>query len=183
MIADMSSMFVEAVALPWDLVLSGEDGKEPSTKIPRNQPYEFVNHCAVGHYEEHVPRKRHKYDYTSSQAPSSYLMEDLSMVTRSKTFFDNESGKKMIMNFSHSHEIPCLATFKRFNNHDFVSSGVLCCTKAQKGINTALQDVHAEKVLLEFNHESFFKYQVCQNAIYFLPFYFYFYFNFLAFGL
>lgn len=164
-------MFVEAIVLPWDLVLDGKNGTKHLTKVSRDQPFEPVEYCGSEDYQGHTPAKRCKTDYTSSRALSSGLIDDLVDSEVSK-FSRSESSEEQTCTSLSSHEISCLVTFRSVNDHSFISSGILHCTET----SIDFQNLTAEKILLEFNSENVCKYQVCKVASFFLFSFFHFFF-------
>ncbi|KAH7567364.1 hypothetical protein JRO89_XS07G0059000 [Xanthoceras sorbifolium] len=158
-IANGFSMCVEAIVLPWDLVLDGKNGSRHPTKVLRDRPFEPVEYCASEDYQGHIPAKRQKIDYTSNRALSSGLMDDL-VDSEVSNFSRSESCKQTCTNLSSSQEILCSATVRSVNDHNFISLGILHCTKASVKTCIDFQNLTAEKVLLQFNSDNFSKYQV-----------------------
>lgn len=170
LLPNRSSMFVEAIVLPCNLVLYGKDGTEHPTKVLRDLPNEHMKHCTGENYRGHVPEKRCKSNYKSSRALSSGLMDDLGFVEcELSTHFQWESSKEWKhTHFEISHEIPCKAAVRSANNQSLVSSAILCQRKANLNSNVNFQCLTAEKILLEFNSESFSKYQLLQIGGYYI---------------
>lgn len=155
-------MFVEAIVLPCNLVLYGKNGTEHPTKVLGDLPNELVKHCTGENYRGYVPEKRCKSNYQSGRALSSGLMDDLGFVEcELSTCFQWESSKeRKHTHFEMSHEIPCKAAVRSANNQSLVLPAILCQIKANLNSNVTFQCLTAEKILLEFNSESFLKYQV-----------------------
>lgn len=161
-VSNTSSLFVEAVILPWDLFLNG-DGLP--TKVSTEQLEEPVECCAGENYQEHASLKRRKIDHTSIRALSAGVMYDcsktdcgLSSCSNSYAQFNEEL---MSYNLSSYHKISCLITVRGVNCNSIVSSGTLQCTSPSlNGGGGGGCRPSARKVLLEIKSESFFKYQV-----------------------
>ncbi|KAL5777858.1 hypothetical protein ACOSP7_010784 [Xanthoceras sorbifolium] len=166
-IANGFSMCVEAIVLPWDLVLDGKNGSRHPTKVLRDRPFEPVEYCASEDYQGHIPAKRQKIDYTSNRALSSGLMDDL-VDSEVSNFSRSESCKQTCTNLSSSQEILCSATVRSVNDHNFISLGILHCTKASVKTCIDFQNLTAEKVLLQFNSDNFSKYQLLQVGGYYI---------------
>lgn len=161
-VSNTSSLFVEAVILPWDLFLNG-DGLP--TKVSTEQLEEPMECCAGENYQEHASLKRRKIDHTSIRALSAGVMYDcsktdcgLSSCSNSYAQFNEEL---MSYNLSSYHKISCLITVRGVNCNSIVSSGTLQCTSPSlNGGGGGGCRPSARKVLLEIKSESFFKYQV-----------------------
>ncbi|KAI9200887.1 hypothetical protein LWI28_014534 [Acer negundo] len=166
-IANRLSVFVEAIVLPWDLVLDGKNGTKHLTKVSRDQPFEPQEYYGSEDYQGHTPAKRCKTDYTSSRALSSGLTDDL-VDSEVRKFSCSESSKEPTCTSLSSHEISCLATFRSVNDHSFISSGILHCTKTSVKTCIDFQNLTAEKILLEFNSENVCKYQLLQVGGYYI---------------
>ncbi|XP_044475168.1 CST complex subunit CTC1 isoform X4 [Mangifera indica] len=165
-IANRSSMFVEAIILPWSLALDGKDGSKHSTKVLKDQWSQAMEHGAGEYYQGHVPGKRHKTDYASSGALTSSSGVDLGDVDYAlNTCCHTDSRKEWkceTLNFPL--EIPCFVTVRSISNSDFVSSGILYCAKSHVDV----PNLTAEKVLLQFNSEDSLKYQLLQIGGYYI---------------
>ncbi|XP_024952233.2 CST complex subunit CTC1 isoform X2 [Citrus sinensis] len=170
LVLNRSSMFVEAIVLPCNLVLYGKDGTEHPTKVLGGLPNELVKHCTGENYRGYVPEKRCKSNYKSGRAVSSGLMDDLAFVEcELSTCFQWESSKeRKHTHFEMSHEIPCKAAVRSANNQSLVLPAILCRIKANLNSNVTFQCLTAEKILLEFNSESFLKYQLLQIGGYYI---------------
>ena len=160
-VSNTSSLFVEAVILPWDLFLNG-DGLP--TNVSTEQLEEPMECCAGENYQEHASLKRRKIDHTSIRALSAGVMYDcsktdcgLSSCFNSYAQFNEEL---MSYNLSSYHKISCLITVRGVNCNSIVSSGTLQCTSPSLNGGGGGCRPSARKVLLEIKSESFFKYQV-----------------------
>lgn len=174
-------MFAEAIVLPWDLFLAGKDEATYPGKVSSNQLNEAIEHHSGGNYQECLPNKKCKTVRAPIQALLSGLIDEhssgdgeLSTCSTSSSF--RESTEWKCGNLS-SLEIPCVATIRSANSHNLVSLGKLCCTKCKVRIGSDCKP-SAEKLLLEFSSENFFKYQVCQILLSF-AFFFFFHFSIL----
>ncbi|XP_031273380.1 CST complex subunit CTC1 isoform X2 [Pistacia vera] len=169
-IANRSSMFVEAIVLPWNLVLDEKDGSKQSTKVLRDQWNQTMDQSTSEYYQRHVPGKRHKTDYASSGALSSGSVVDLGDVDDVLNTHSHRDSRKewKCKNLNFSLEIPCFATVRSVNIPNFVSSGILYSTKTSVKSYVDVPNLTAEKVLLEFNNENSLKYQLLQIGGYYI---------------
>lgn len=159
-VSNTSSLFVEAIILPWDLFLNG-DGLP--TKVSTEQLEEPVECCAGENYQEHASLKRRKIDRASIRALSAGVMYDCSIPDRGLSSCSNSyaqfNEELMSCNLSSYHKISCLITVGGVNCNSKVSSGTLQCTSSSLNGGGGCRP-SARKVLLEIKSESFFKYQV-----------------------
>ncbi|XP_037493187.1 CST complex subunit CTC1 isoform X2 [Jatropha curcas] len=136
-ISDISSTFAEAIILPWDLFLTGKDGTTLPVEVSGDQLNEPLAFYPCEILQDHLPTKKHKVDKTSGQ--------DF------KGSAESKCGNLC------SSEIPCSVNVKTAEGYHSVGSGKLCFTNCKI---TADFKQSAKKVLLEFNSENFFKYQI-----------------------
>ncbi|XP_065847135.1 CST complex subunit CTC1 isoform X2 [Euphorbia lathyris] len=160
-ISDRSTVFAEAIILPWDLFLAGKDGNMLRHRDSGNQFNEQSTEYPSRIYEEHLPSKKRKVDKVSCPTLVSDLMNGCNYscseaVACSSSCEGYAEGK--CENLS-SLEIPCLATIRTANGHSLLGSGKLCLTNYKLNIGN-YDKSSAQKVLLEFNSENLFKYQI-----------------------
>ncbi|KAK6245301.1 hypothetical protein SCA6_008391 [Theobroma cacao] len=160
MITKRSSVFAEAIVLPWYLFLAGKDGTVLPNKVSRD--------CTGGNCLDHAPRKRHKTDCASS-CVSPGFKDNFGIASSEKSTCSSREtcGDQSCPRMSFSHEIPCLATIQGVNNFIFTSSGFLYRTKANAKISVVCKE-SADKILLEFTSESDLKYQLLQIGGFYL---------------
>ncbi|XP_057973338.1 CST complex subunit CTC1 isoform X2 [Malania oleifera] len=162
-ISNRSSLFVEAIILPWDLFLCGKNEGTLPTKISKDElekPMER-NTCKI--YQDYVSYKRCRMDHASSGELSSGFV-DYSSVAGEGSCCDQNDYFSISRKFNQEWrtcsssllEISCLAVISGIDDSLF-SSGILYYKKAN-----ANGGVGAQKVLLEFNSDSFFKFQFLQ---------------------
>ncbi|KAF3974532.1 hypothetical protein CMV_002140 [Castanea mollissima] len=162
-VSNTSSLFIEAIILPWDLFLNG-DGLP--TKVSREQLEEPMECCAGENYQEHASLKRRKIDHASIRALSAGVMYDCSKPDRGlSSCCINE--KRMSCNLSSYHKISCSITARGVNCNSIVSSGTLQCTSSSLNGGGGCRP-SARKVLLEIKSESFFMYQFLQIGGYYI---------------
>ncbi|EEF52463.1 conserved hypothetical protein [Ricinus communis] len=162
LISDNSTMFAEAIILPWDLFLPGKDGTRLPVKVSGDRPDEPLVNCSIENYQEHPPNKKCKIDQASSQTLASDMMNDCNngccelrtCSSLSKGSTDGKCG-----NLNSLLEIPCSITVRHGNIYSSFGSGKLCCTKCKTDTGACFKP-STEKVLLEFNTENFIKYQI-----------------------
>jgi hypothetical protein len=162
-IPNRANVFVEAVALPWDLSISGMDPIAHSGEISRIWLNKPLRHYIGENNEEYLPNKKCKMDCMPSQDFVSVLVDDQSYVGSELSACSGslrESTKWKCGELS-CPEIPCLAIARNANSHNLVSSGKLCCTNCKVKIGADYKP-SGRKILLEFSSDSLFRYQVCQ---------------------
>lgn len=159
-VSNTSSLFIEAIILPWDLFLNG-DGLP--TKVSREQLEEPMKCCAGENYQEHASLKRRKIDHASIRALSAGVMYDCSKPDRGLISCSNSyaqfNEEQMSCNLSSYHKISCLITVRGVNCNSIVSSGTLQCTSSSLNGGGGCRP-SARKVLLGIKSDSFFMYQV-----------------------
>ncbi|KAM1133584.1 hypothetical protein ACFX19_043527 [Malus domestica] len=157
-IANPSSMFVEAIILPWKLLFSGSDQISYPTKVLGDDPKNSM---------EPSPKRR-KVDHSSSRGSSSSIIGTSSEPTRelsSCSIYMESSEKQRYCDLS-SRKISCSAMISGVNSHS-LGSVILHCTSA-KSSNGGFSRQSGQKVLLEFTSESFYKYQLLQIGCYYM---------------
>ncbi|XP_015575646.2 CST complex subunit CTC1 isoform X1 [Ricinus communis] len=170
LISDNSTMFAEAIILPWDLFLPGKDGTRLPVKVSGDRPDEPLVNCSIENYQEHPPNKKCKIDQASSETLASDMMNDCNngccelrtCSSLSKGSTDGKCG-----NLNSLLEIPCSITVRHGNIYSSFGSGKLCCTKCKTDTGACFKP-STEKVLLEFNTENFIKYQSLQIGSYYI---------------
>lgn len=156
-------MFAEAFILLWDLLIAGKDGHKCPTNLSSDllkEPME--HHCTSRNYQELVPSKRYKIDQPSNRDLHSSLHGAENELCGPKTCLSSSScarsyQEQKCLNLCAPPDIPCFVTN---NDHCVASSGILCCSKANLKVGSGCTP-SAQKILLEFNSESFWKCEVC----------------------
>ncbi|KAA3490591.1 CST complex subunit CTC1-like isoform X1 [Gossypium australe] len=147
------SVFAEAGVLPWYLFLAGKDGSVHQGNVLRG--------CTVGNHADHSSSKRQKTDCGSSQLSPGFEDNFCSACLEKGTSSLRETcGDPSCLRTSFSHESPCLATIRGFNNFIYTSAGTLCRMKANARVKACKGS--AKKIFLEFTSESDLKYQLLQ---------------------
>ncbi|BBG94975.1 conserved telomere maintenance component 1 [Prunus dulcis] len=132
-IENSSSMFVEAIILPWDLFLAGSYEISCPTRAFGDNPKNSME-SAGGNYLDHVSPKRHKVNHSSSRGLSSNSVNNSSESVRepsSCSISYKESWEKQIYCDLTSREISCSAMISGVNGHSLVGSVILHCTRAK----------------------------------------------------
>ncbi|KAA8537704.1 hypothetical protein F0562_027306 [Nyssa sinensis] len=155
-IANKSSIFAEAIFLPWDLFLGGKGGDTHSTKASADQLKESMEHYANNKDQEHVSCKRRKIN-------GAFGLSNAGSGSHGCLNFCSSAYRKSFAEMNYSDlssrlEIPCLVSS---------SSGNLHCTKSYVKVGAG-DNPSARKVLLEFKSESFCKYQLLQIGGYYI---------------
>ncbi|KAK9270379.1 hypothetical protein L1049_025958 [Liquidambar formosana] len=166
-ISNRSSMFAEAMVLPWDLFLAGKDGNMHPSMVSKEKRQKLMEHGDCGNYQEHASCKRCKIGHASIRASYSGIMDYSSDAGKESCGHLNDcsspcrtcSVERKHCNLCSTPEIPCMATIRSVNNHSLVSSGWLCCRKANVNVSVGCKP-SSRNLLLEFKSESIFKYQL-----------------------
>ncbi|PQP99936.1 CST complex subunit CTC1 isoform X1 [Prunus yedoensis var. nudiflora] len=168
-IENSSSMFVEAIILPWDLFLAGSYEISCPTRALGDNPKNSME-SAGGNYLDHVSPKRRKFNDSSSRGLSSNSVNNSSDSVRepsSCSISYKESREKQKYCDLTSREISCSAMISGVNGHSLVGSVILHCTRAKLN-NGGFCRPGGQKVLLEFTSESFYKYQLLHIGCYYI---------------
>ncbi|KAG6674780.1 hypothetical protein I3842_15G062100 [Carya illinoinensis] len=161
-IPDRSSLYVEALVLPWDLYFV-EEGLVNLEKVSGEQLEECPEHSANENYER-VSLKRRKSDHALIRASSSGVMLEFcksSSELSARSYSSTQSNEEPRCCNSNSYEISCLVTVRGVNGNRAVSSGIMHCTRLNLNTGGSCRS-SMQKVLLEFKSESFVKYQLLQ---------------------
>ncbi|XP_050236742.1 CST complex subunit CTC1 [Mercurialis annua] len=168
LVSDRSTVFAEAIILPWDLFIAEKEGTPLAVAVSGDQLNVPILRYPSDSYQECPPNKKCKIDQASSQTLVSDLINDCygccELSTCSSSF--RESNMEICKN-SDPFEIPCSVTVRNGNSHNFVGLGKLSCTR-RKTNTCADFKPSAEKVLLEFNSEDLCKYQLLQIGNYYI---------------
>ncbi|XP_021910975.1 CST complex subunit CTC1-like isoform X2 [Carica papaya] len=157
--SNISSTFVEAIILPWDLTLAGKDGAVHLAKFSRNQISEQMEHYAI-ESNEHAPiKKQRTSNLTDKELTSGFLNDNLGSEFKTSCSYGDDTQTHGCGNLSNSREIRCMATVRCVNNSNLVTSGILYHAKLSAKVNVNGKP-HAEKVLLQFQSESSAKYHI-----------------------
>ncbi|XP_050378605.1 CST complex subunit CTC1 isoform X2 [Argentina anserina] len=164
LIRSSSSMFVEAIILPWNLSVAGKNAISCQTGVVENGPKNSMEFCAVGCYLKNGSFKRQKV--TDSRKELSLGSTECSCEAIRKL---NSCAKSCIesnevktySNLS-SHEISCLAIIGGVTR-----SVILYGTKAKLN-GGSFSGPSGQKILLEFKSDSFYKYQLLQIGCYYI---------------
>ncbi|GAV69022.1 hypothetical protein CFOL_v3_12523, partial [Cephalotus follicularis] len=153
LISNRSSKFVEAIVLPWDLILAGKDGISHLTEVSMDQLVYQVECHGGKSCQEHLSSKRRKIAHTSAKKLSSSNLNDISGAGSEQNACSGYYRETSEEQSHGSHEIQCMAAIRSVSNHSLISSGKLYCTNANVKTDAALTAT-AAKVLLEFNSSS-----------------------------
>ncbi|XP_031401543.1 LOW QUALITY PROTEIN: CST complex subunit CTC1 [Punica granatum] len=157
-ISERSSAFVEAIILPWDLFLAGNNGGEHFSEAMKS----LSNHWA------RVSRKRQKTDGISTTLSSGSL-DDVNNFRSDRSAFSISSRDGEIDGLIdiNSYKIPCLATVRNSNKMVLVSSGILYSTKREAKTGSCCKP-STQKILMEFKFSNLSQYQGLQIDGYYI---------------
>ena len=151
-----SSTFLEAILLPWNLLLTGKNGNLCSRDLMNEN--KKVDLCGNTNGKEQVPIKRQKLvDASRDSLPKDEVGYSLCGLSACSNSFSN-SGKQNPVNLS-SQQIPCQVTLGNIPHETINSSAIL-----QFNLSTVYKDVGFQQtgriIFLEISCESFMNYQV-----------------------
>ncbi|XAR61841.1 hypothetical protein NMG60_11016366 [Bertholletia excelsa] len=154
-VSSSSSVFAEALILPWDVLIAGTDGH---TADLLKEPME---HYACGSQQKTVTNKRDKIDLMPNMClisglsgPEYKLYSDTNSCSSSTKSYQEQNSLKL----SSSFEIPCHVATSGINNPCLASLGILYRTRASLKAASGCKP-SKQKVLLEFTSENFCKYE------------------------
>ncbi|PIA29155.1 hypothetical protein AQUCO_06200024v1 [Aquilegia coerulea] len=166
------SSYVEAILLPWFLFLPGGHKDTHVTRISKekNLKEHFLYAYRRNSPEDHCS-KRSKFTHGSNQALTLTLKDNLGEADNgSYGCFNNCDSPNSRTNSDHklneldsSDEFPCVVLMKSFNNQRPARPGVLLNV-----MDRVVSKLSGQKVMLEFNLESFSNYQVVQVGGYYI---------------
>lgn len=157
-------MFVEAIVLPWDLVIDGESGTRHPTRVLRDQLMEPMEYCSHEYNRRHYPAKKHKTVCSSIRALNSNITGDADESEAHKVSLLESGNDQTCTNLRYC-QFACSAMVRSDNDHYYIKMGKLCSTKANVKTCIDFQNLTTEKVLLEFDTENSCKCQVCIVAL------------------
>ncbi|KAM5574673.1 CST complex subunit CTC1 [Rosa sericea] len=160
-----SSMFVEAIILPWNLSVARNNGIACQTRVVGDDSKNSMEFCAVGCYLKNDSFKRRKVCDSSRKELSSGSMdcscEAVGKLNSCSESYIESSEDKTYSDLS-SHEISGLAIISGVSR-----SVILYCTKAKLN-SGGFCCPSGQKILLEFKSDSFYKYQLLQIGCYYI---------------
>ncbi|KAK4284024.1 hypothetical protein QN277_000912 [Acacia crassicarpa] len=151
-----SSSFLEAILLPWNLLLTGQNDNLCSRGLVKD--HKENNSCRNTNGEEQVPIKRQKL----VEASRDSLLKDevgypLSELRACSNSFSN-SGEQNPIHLN-AHQIPCQVTLRNISHKNINNSAIL-----QSTLSTADKEVDSQQagrnIFLEISSESFMNYQI-----------------------
>jgi len=153
-----SSTFVEAILLPYILLLDGKAEILHPCNVYEEKAIELSKYCFSDNNEERVSSKRQKLIKKSvNTSKDEFHTSVYELSACSNTFKESKENKKLDdLSFA---DISCMVTFRGLENEDVVRQALLRSTSPSKDtcFNSKL---NARKILLEFSSDSFLKYQV-----------------------
>ncbi|XP_061352939.1 CST complex subunit CTC1-like [Gastrolobium bilobum] len=168
--SNKSSTFVEAILLPYILLLAGKSGISHPCNVSRdktkelskycisgnNEEQELSKYCVSGNNEEQVSNKRQKL---IKESVSSLKDEFRTSIYELNACSNRESKeKKICVGLNSSHDLSCLVTFRSLQNENVICPAVLRSTSSTKEMSFNSKPT-ARKIFLEFSSDRFFKYQ------------------------
>ncbi|KAK9129613.1 hypothetical protein Sjap_010100 [Stephania japonica] len=125
-----SSLFAEAIVLPWDLSIPGKNCDTDGLGVFSDEVDEHLEHVHGRNYSEHLCKKRIKVASRHTATLITELNDD---------------------NFTSSHEIQCSVHFRKFNDIRLARQGVL---------HRVVKKPIGQKAVLEFKPEVYVNFQL-----------------------
>lgn len=153
-ISNRSSVFAEAILLPWDLTFTEKD-EVANLTTPEDQQRNSIKYSSIDKFKEDLRIKKCKADQTSNKALDSGKCDAGSLIYRlsnSKSYSDEEHSEL------HSQiKFPCLVSGRSFK---VPHQGFLHCTDGEAMTSSGCK-LDERQVFLEFGSDSFHMYEVC----------------------
>lgn len=156
--SDKSSTFVEAILLPYILLLAGKSGISHPCNVSKDKRTELSKYCFSGNKEEQVSIKRQKLIKESvNTSKDEFHTSIYELNACSNSFRESKENKKCVA--LSSHDMSCLVTFRSLEKENVVCPALLRSTSPIKDTSFNSKPT-ARKILLEFSSDMFLKYQV-----------------------
>jgi hypothetical protein len=151
-----SSTFVEAILLPYILLLDGKPGISHPCDVYGDKPIELSKYCSIGNNEEQVSIKRQKLIEKSVNTSKDEFHTSIYQLNAcSNTFRENTNFDDLC-----SPDISCTVTFRGLKKENVVCPALLRSTSLMKDMCFNSKPTTTRKILLEFSSDRFLKYQV-----------------------
>nr|XP_004511201.1 CST complex subunit CTC1 isoform X2 [Cicer arietinum] len=164
--SNKSSTFVEAILLPYILLLDGKPGISHSCNVYGDKTLELSKYCFNGNNEEHVSIKRQKLIKKSvNTSKDEFHTSVYELNVCSNTF--RESKENTNCDDLSSPDISCMVTFRGLQKENVVCPALLRSKSPRKDMSLNSKPT-ARKILLEFSSDTFLKYQLLQIGGYYI---------------
>ncbi|KAI3988698.1 hypothetical protein MKX01_027062 [Papaver californicum] len=166
-ISKKSSLFAEAIVLPWNLLL--EEAQVTDSHVDALEEHIRKD------YSGNLPNKRPKHDHKSSLASTSTSNEDR-RILGNKSFgcpIDGEfsykgfGGDSRHKNFALVNEIQFEVLVRSYKKGRLARTGSLICTNSD-AMDGVISKANRQKVLLEFKSETLRMYELLQVGVCYL---------------
>ncbi|KAI3933792.1 hypothetical protein MKW92_038034 [Papaver armeniacum] len=159
-ISNKTSLFAEAIVLPWNLLLEEDQVTDSHVDAPEE--------CSRRDYSGNLPNKRPKHDHISSLASTSTSSENIRILS-SKSFGCPIGGKFSYRGFNddHRHKIQFEILVRSYKNGRLARKGSLICTNSD-AMEGVISKSNRQKVLLEFKSETLRMYELLQVGVCYL---------------
>ncbi|XP_019427330.1 PREDICTED: CST complex subunit CTC1 isoform X2 [Lupinus angustifolius] len=165
--SNKSSIFVEAILLPYTLLLAGKSEVSHSCNAPGEKTKELSEYCISDHNKEQVSNKRQKLAEESISSSIDDFHTSIYKLNPCSNSFMKSKEIKKCLELNSSHDISCLVTFRSLQNEKVVCPAILQSTSPLKDRGFKPKP-SARKILLEFSFERFLKYQLLQIGGYYI---------------
>lgn len=156
--SNKSSTFVEAILLPYILLLDGKPGVSCPWDVYGDKTIEFSKYCFNGNNEEQVSVKRQKLIKKSANTSKDEFHTSVYELNACSNSFRESKENRNCDDLS-SLDISCMVTFRGLKKENVVFPALLRSTSPRKDTRFNSKPT-AKNVLLEFSSDRFLKYQV-----------------------
>lgn len=149
--SNKSSTFVEAILLPYMLLLEGKGEISDARNAYRDKAMDLSKYCFSGSNEEQVSIKRQKLMESANASKDQFHTPVYELNACSNSFRESKENKKCV-DLS-CHDISCMVTFRSLKKKNVAFPALLRSTSPMK-------DFNSRKILLQFPSDSFLLYPV-----------------------
>ncbi|KAI5420133.1 hypothetical protein KIW84_044064 [Lathyrus oleraceus] len=164
--SNKSSTFVEAILLPYILLLDGKPGVSCPCDVYGDKTIEFSKYCFNGNNEEQVSVKRQKLIKKSANTSKDEFHTSVYELNACSNSFRESKENRNCDDLS-SLDISCMVTFRGLKKENVVFPALLRSTSPRKDTRFNSKPT-AKNVLLEFSSDRFLKYQLLQIGSYYI---------------
>ncbi|CAJ2657030.1 unnamed protein product [Trifolium pratense] len=159
-----SSTFVEAILLPYILLLDGKPGISHPCNVYGDKTIELSKYCFIGNNEEQVFIKRQKLiEKSVNTSKDEFHTSVYQLNACSNTFRENTNCDDLS-----SLDISCMVTFRDLKKENVVCPALLRSTSLIKDMCFNSKPTTPRKILLEFSSDRFLKYRLLQIGGYYV---------------
>ncbi|XP_020206690.1 CST complex subunit CTC1 isoform X2 [Cajanus cajan] len=162
-----SSTFVEAILLPFILLVAGKSRISHPCNASWDKAKELPKYCISRINEDKVSIKRQKLVTESlSSLKDEFHNPICELSACSNTDRKSEENTKFV-NLRSFHDVSCLITFRSLQNENVVRPAILRSTPPMKDMHFNSKPT-SRKILLDFSSDGFLKHQLLQIGGYYI---------------